>query len=349
MNVAHKLLRMRARPKILLATNYEDAARLAQQYKDYLLGVVSDVEFPHNGQLSIEAGFELARLVREMVPDVPVVLQTSRTRFRTRAYEEGFSFLQKRSPTLLKSLSKLMKEQFAFGDFVFQMPDGTEVARASDLNTLEERLKTVDAESIAYHSQRNHFSRWMTARTEFALAQRLRPRKVSDFPDYEVLRHDLIDSISEYRREQSEVLIGDFKAESFKKSDTMFLRMGEGSLGGKARGLAFVRHLLRQRRMTWRFPGVRVSVPATVVISTSLFDQFVAENNLLDFAMNCDEDAEIRQRFMEASLPASLLKGLQAFLAEVKYPIAVRSSSLLEDSQYQPFTGVYETFMLGPM
>jgi CheY-like chemotaxis protein len=347
MNVAHKLLRMRARPKILLATNYEDAARLAQQYKDYLLGVVSDVEFPHNGQLSIEAGFELARLVREMVPDVPVVLQTSRTRFRTRAYEEGFSFLQKRSPTLLKSLSKLMKEQFAFGDFVFQMPDGTEVARASDLNTLEQRLKTVDAESIAYHSQRNHFSRWMTARTEFALAQRLRPRKVSDFPDYEVLRRDLIDSISEYRREQSEVLIGDFKAESFKKSDTMFLRMGEGSLGGKARGLAFVRHLLRQRRMTWRFPGVRVSVPATVVISTSLFDQFVAENNLLDFAMNCDEDAEIRQRFMEASLPASLLKGLQAFLAEVKYPIAVRSSSLLEDSQYQPFTGVYETFMLG--
>jgi CheY-like chemotaxis protein len=347
MNVAHKLLRMRARPKILLASNYEDAARLAQQYKDFLLGVVSDVEFPRNGELSIEAGFELARLIRGMVPDVPVVLQTSRTRFRARAHEEGFSFLQKRSPTLLKSLSRLMKEEFAFGDFVFQMPDGQEVARAGDLNTLEERLQTVDAQSIGYHSQRNHFSRWMTARTEFALAQKLRPRKVSDFANYEVLRRDLINSISEYRREQSEVLIGDFKPASFKHADMSFLRMGEGSLGGKARGLAFVRHLLRQRRMTRRFPEVRISVPSAVVLSTNLFDTFVSENNLLDFAMSCDDDAEIQRRFLNASLPAALLKGLAAFLAEVDYPLAVRSSSLLEDSQYQPFTGVYETFMLG--
>jgi CheY-like chemotaxis protein len=346
-NVAHKLVRMQARPRILLSSNFEDAAGLVQEYSNYLFGLVSDVEFPWEGKLNPEAGFELARMVKSLVPDVPVVLQTSRTEFRPRAHAAGYSFLRKRSPTLLKDLRRILTEQFGFGDFVFRLPDASEVGRAKDLNELEERLQTVPAESIVYHAQRNHFSHWLVARTEFALAAKLRPRRVSDFTGPEHLRRDLIESIHEYRREQSETLIGDFRADTFKPSESGFLRIGSGSLGGKARGLAFVRHLLRKSRLTRRFPGVRISVPPAVVLATDVFDQFVAENNLLDFALQCEDDAEIHRKFLAAPLSASLSEDLKSFLAEVKHPLAVRSSSLLEDSQYQPFTGVYETFMLG--
>ena len=346
-NVAHKLVRMQARPRILLSSNFEDAAALVQEYRDYLFGVVSDVEFPWEGKLSPEAGFELARMVKSLVPDAPVVLQTSRTEFRPRAFAEGFSFLRKRSPTLLKDLRRILTEQFGFGDFVFRLPDSSEVARAKDMNELEERLRTVPEESVVFHSQSNHFSHWLMARTEFALAAKLRPRKVTDFPSPEHLRRDLIESIHDYRREQSEVLIGDFRADTFKLSESSFLRIGSGSLGGKARGLAFVRHLLRKSRLTRRFPGVRISVPPAVVLATDVFDQFLAENNLLDFALQCEDDAEIHRKFLAAPLSAALNQDLKSFLAEVNHPLAVRSSSLLEDSQYQPFTGVYETFMLG--
>jgi CheY-like chemotaxis protein len=346
LNVAHKLVRMRARPKILLASNYEDAVREVLRYREYLLGVVSDVEFPLGGELSTEAGFQLARLIRQRVPDVPIVLQSSRTEFRARAYAEGFSFLRKRSPTLLRDLRRFLTEQAGFGDFAFRLPDNTEVARASDLNELEEKLAEVPVESIVYHSERNHFSRWLRARTEFALAQKLRPRKVSDFATLEDLRHDLISAIAEYRSEQTQVLIGDFNPATFKSTDNYFLRIGGGSLGGKARGLAFVRHLLHNNRVSRHFPGVRIAVPPSVVLATDVFDRFLSENNLLDFAMHSSDDGEIRDRFLAASLPAAVRENLLAFLAEVQYPLAVRSSSLLEDSQYQPFTGVYETFML---
>jgi CheY-like chemotaxis protein len=346
LNVAHKLVRMRARPKILLASNYEDAARQVMQYREYLLGVVSDVEFPRDGELSPDSGFELARMVRGQVSDVPIVLQTSRTEFRARAHAEGYSFLRKRSPTLLRDLRRFLTEQFGFGDFAFRLPDGGEVARASNLNELEARLHEVPAESIAYHSERNHFSRWLRARTEFALAQKLRPRKVSDFATLEHLRRDLIDSIAEYRNEQSQVLIGDFNASTFKSSEGFFLRIGGGSLGGKARGLAFIRHLLHKYQTARRFADVNIAVPPSVVLATDVFDRFLAENSLLDFAINSTNDEETLRRFLDASIPASLREDLLAFLAEVHYPLAVRSSSLLEDSQYQPFTGVYETFML---
>ena len=346
-NVAHKLVRMQARPKILLSSNFEDAAQLVQEYRDYLIGLVSDVEFPWEGKLSPEAGFELARMMKALVPDVPVVLQTSRTEFRPRALAAGYSFLRKRSPTLLKDLRRILTEQVGFGDFVFRLPDLQEVGRAKDLNELEEQLETVPAESLMYHAQSNHFSHWLMARTEFALAAKLRPRKVSDFDGPEHLRRDVIASIKDYRREQSELLIGDFNAETFKPSESGFLRIGSGSLGGKARGLAFVRHLLRKNRITRSFPNIRIAVPAALVLATDAFDQFMAENNLLDFALGCDDDDEILQRFLAAPLPEKLQEDLQAFLEQVTYPLAVRSSSLLEDSQYQPFTGVYETFMLG--
>ena len=345
-NVAHKLLRMRARPKILLASTYEEAAELVVKYEDYLLGVVSDVEFPRGGNLSAEAGFQLARMIREAVPDVPIVLQSSRTQFRARAHSEGLSFLRKRSPTLLADLRRLLKEQFGFGDFVFRLPDRTEVGRATDLSALETALQEVPAESLGYHAQSNHFSHWLMARTEFALASKLRPRKVSDFASLEHLRRDLIASIAEYRSEQSDVLIGDFSASALASTDAFFLRIGNSSLGGKARGLAFMRHLLHKHRLPKQFAEVRITVPPAVVLATDIFDRFIAENNLADFALHCSDDREIEQRFLEASFPPSVRDSLLEFLAEIHYPLAVRSSSLLEDSQYQPFTGVYETFML---
>jgi len=347
LNLAHKLVRMRARPKILLCSNYEDAEREVLKYRDYLLGVISDVEFPRAGELTPEAGFELARMVRDTIPDVPIVLQSGRTEFMDRAYAEGFSFLQKRSPTLLGDLRHILTEEMGFGDFVFRLPDGvTEVARAADLNGLENALATVPEASLAYHAERNHFSHWLMARTEFALAQKLRPRKISDFGTLENLRRDLIGAIAEYRREQSQALIGEFNPASFQPGDAFFLQLGGGSLGGKARGLAFIRHILRQRGINRAFPGIRIAVPPTLVLTTAIFDRFLSENGLLDLALHGADDAEIVRRFLAAPFPISLLDNLLAFLERVHYPLAVRSSSLLEDSQYQPFSGVYETFML---
>jgi CheY-like chemotaxis protein len=345
-NVAHKLVRMRARPKILLASDYEGAEIEARRYREHLLAVVSDVEFPRQGILTPAAGFALARTIRAVVPDVPIVLQSSHNEFMERAHKEEFGFLQKRSPTLLGDLRQILTEQVGFGDFVFRLADKTEVSRASDLNELETQLATVPAESIAYHGARNHFSHWLMARTEFALAQKLRPRKVSDFNDTEHLRRDLIESIAEYRREQGQVLIGEFNAATFQPAEAFFLQIGGGSLGGKARGLAFIRHLLHQRRMGRRYPNIRIGVPATLVLTTEIFDNFLQDNDLLDLALHGDDDNEITRRFLEATFPVALIDKLLAFLQEVHYPLAVRSSSLLEDSQYQPFSGVYETFML---
>jgi hypothetical protein len=292
------------------------------------------------------AGFELACMVCELVPDVPIVLQSSHTKHQAHARAEGFPFLRKRSPTLLEDLRRILTEQFSLGDFVFRLPDGTEVARAGDLKALVALLHEVPAESIAYHAERNHFSHWLMARTEAALAEKLRPRKISDYLSLEDLRQNLLDSIAEYRQEQSQVLIGEFSRTAFKSTDAFFLRLGGGSLGGKARGLAFVRHLLRKHKMAQRFPGVRIAVPPSLVLATDLFDQFLHENKLLDFALNSADEGEIERQFLAASLPLGLQDDFRKLLEEVRYPLAVRSSSLLEDSQYQPFTGVYETFML---
>lgn len=346
-NVAHKLVRMRARPKVLLSSSYEDAERQARKYADHLLAVISDVEFAHTSEKTPEAGFELARMIRSMVPDVPIVLQSSRAEFMERAYAEGFEFLQKSSHTLLGDLRRILTDRVGFGDFVFYLPDKkAEVGRASDLNALESLMATVPADSIAYHCERNHFSRWLMARTEFALAQKLRPRKVSDFIDTEHLRRDLIDSIAEYRRDQRQAPISEFNPATFQGAESFFLQIGGGSLGGKARGLAFIRHLLHQRRIGHSYTGIRIGVPATVVLATEVFDRFLKENNLLDVAIHGTDDDEIVQQFLAASLPPDLIDNLLAFLQEVRYPLAVRSSSLLEDSQYQHFSGVYETFML---
>jgi len=345
-NLAHKLVRMRARPKILLARDFESATEIVKRYRGQLFGVVSDVEFPREGKLDPSAGLVLARQVRHAIPDIPVVLQSSDPEFQRRANAEGCSFLRKGSQTLLTDLRELLTLEFAFGDFVFRMADGEEVGRASNLDELESELARVPIDSLIFHGERNHFSHWLIARTELALAEKLRPRRLSDYRNMEALRADLLRAIRDYLSEQKQALVGDFQPEHFRASAEFFVRFGLGPLGGKARGLVFIRHLLRNCDAARRFPEARVLVPSTLVLATDVFDQFLRENELASFAIHCEDDAELLERFLAADLPRSLRRALGTFLQEVEFPLAVRSSSMLEDTQYHPFTGVYETFML---
>ncbi len=345
-NLSHRSLRMRARPKILLSTNYEEAWKYFQEYRDNILGIISDVDFQRNGEQDPRAGLEFAENVKREVSDIPILLQSYLVENRSHALAIGASFALKDSPILLNEVRQFMTHNFGFGDFVFRTSDGAEVGRAHDLRSLESLLRTVPEESIRYHGERNHFSNWLKARTEFWLAHQLRPRKVSDFSSLEDLRNGLIASLRSYRQMQHRGLVADFTKESFDPTSS-FARIGGGSLGGKARGLGFLTMLINTYGIREKFDGVQVFVPPGVVIGTDVFDYFVEKNVLSSFALHERDDATITQKFLEAGkFPRRVLSDLASFLAIVREPLAVRSSSLLEDSQYQPFAGVYETYML---
>jgi CheY-like chemotaxis protein len=344
-NLSEKITRMRARPKILLCGTFEEAWEAFTLHQQDLLGIISDVEFPRGETWSEEAGLAFARLARERWADVPILLQSSRPENEALARAAGADFLLKGSPVLLHDLRQFMLANFGFGDFVFRLEDGAEVGRAHDLRSLEEELRRVPGESLAYHAQRNHFSKWLKARTEFALAHELRPRRFEDYPSTEDLRQSLIGAILSYRRERSRAVVTDFDRESFDPG-VDFYRIGGGSLGGKARGLAFMRLLLSQAGVDHDLPDVEVAVPQAAVIGTDVFDRLLEENDLREFALAAHDDQAVLDRFLAARLPEETERDLRAYLAQVRYPLAVRSSSLLEDSQYQPFTGVYETYMV---
>jgi CheY-like chemotaxis protein len=351
LNLSQKILRMRARPKILLCRTFEEAWAAFSACRDDVLGVISDVEFPRDGRPAADAGLEFARMVRGPCPDVPVLLHSSRPENEARARAAGADFLLKGSPLLLQELRRFMVEYFGFGPFVFRTPEGREVARAPDLRALEDRLRSVPVESVAYHAERNHFSKWLKARTEFRLAHRLRPRTVKEFGGAEGLRRHLIEAIGEYRRERGQAVVADFDRATFAPGEPGtggtgdFHRIGGGSLGGKARGLAFMRRLLAEGGAGRGLGDVRVTVPSAVVVATDVFDRFLDNNRLRDFAIKAPDDA-LGRRFDAAAFPADVRRDLRAFVERVRWPLAVRSSSLLEDSPYQPFTGVYETVML---
>jgi len=344
-NLSHKLMRIKARPKILLCDTYEEAWNYFWTYRENVLGVVSDVEFPKDGVSCPDAGLQFAEKVRELMPDVPVVLQSGKQENEALAHAAGRSFLLKGSPTLLRELRRFMLENFGFGDFVFLMPDGTEVGRAHDLKSLERELRSVPVESISYHAERNQFSVWLKAHTEFGIAHRLRPRKLTDFADAEELRSYLIDAIRTHREERRRAVVADFDPDRF-NPERGFARLGGGSLGGKARGLAFANLLLTELDVASQYPDVRIAVPPTVVIGTGVFDDFLDVNELRELAIKSSDDDEIVRRFLAAELPEHIRSALRAFLDLCYYPLAVRSSSLLEDSRYQPFAGIYETLMV---
>jgi hypothetical protein len=239
-----------------------------------------------------------------------------------------------------------MMEHFGFGDFIFRTPDGREVGRANNLKTLEEQLHHVPDESILYHAERNHYSNWLKARTEFSLAHRLRPRKVSDFPSVVELRNELILSLHQYQEIRQRGVITEFTRETFDPASS-FARVGSGSLGGKGRGLGFINTLISNYNLRDKYPDVEIAVPSAIVVATDVFDRFLSENHMETFALSSTDDEEVQRRFLEAPrFPPDIAAKLREFLEIMREPLAVRSSSLLEDSQYQPFAGVYQTFMI---
>ncbi len=345
LNLSQKLLRMRARPKILLATSFEEAWDCFTRYQDDVLGVISDIEFPRDGELSETAGIDLARRMREVSPHVAISLQSSHPENERLAEQMDASFLLKGSPVMLNQLRQVLTEQFFFGDFVFRTPDGTEIDRAHDLKTLVAKLETVPAESLDYHGARDHFSSWLRARAEFELATKLRRWHVSDFDTLEQLRSDLRRSIESYRRERNRSTVADFDPDTFDPTNGL-ARIGGGSLGGKARGLAFAIRLLDYSRIPDLYPDVRITVPPAVVLGTDVFNEFLDTNRLRDVALRSDDDDEVRRLFLAANFPEYARRSLGQFLQMMRFPLAVRSSSLLEDSPNQPFAGIFETWML---
>ncbi|HEX9934693.1 MAG TPA: histidine kinase, partial [bacterium] len=298
-NLSHKQLRQRARPKILFCTNYEEAWNYFTKYQDTVLGVISDVDFPRKGKPDPEAGFEFARSVKAVHADIPVLLHSATPTYKDKANRVGASFLLKNSPNMIDELDRFMTENLSFGEFVFRTPEGNEVGRAKDLISLEKEIALVPESSIRFHAERNHFSHWLKARTEFWLAHQLRPRRVEDFPTIAELRENLIASLQDYRRLRQKGIITEFERDSFDPYGSLS-KIGGGALGGKARGLSFVNMLINNYNVQNRFRGVKLFIPPAVLIGTDIFDRFLDENDLRDFALNATDDRNIIRRFIEA-------------------------------------------------
>jgi hypothetical protein len=347
LNEEHRLLRMRSRPKIVLAETFEEAAALIDCYRDYLIGVISDTRIPREGRLDPEAGIELLRQTRRENPDIPVLLMSSESSNREKARSVAASFLDKNSPTLPAELHEYFLEYLGFGDFVFRMPDGREIGRASNLRTLERIAQEIPDASLVYHASRNHFSNWLMARSEFALASSFREVKTSDFADPADLRLFIVSGIRKLRHLQQKGIVTRFKAETFDAEVMDFVKIGEGSMGGKARGLAFLSFLLHQRPdLLHAYPGVSIQIPKSLVITTDGFEAFMRLNGL-QHCYRCEQtDAQVARTFLDARMPENLLADLQAYLSQVSHPLSVRSSSLLEDAHFQPYAGLYHTYMI---
>jgi len=344
-NLSHRLLRIRARPKILLAQSYDEAWDLVERFSGNLLGIISDVCFPRGEVRDPDAGIRLAAAVRAVDDDLPILIQSLDDDQRDRALAAGAEYLSKRSPTLFEQIRSYIQDNFGFGDFVFRLPDGTEVGRATDMRSMLQALGDVPDQSLVHHAGRNHFSSWFKARTEFELASLLRPRRVSDFSSPSVLREYLIDTLTEYLRSIHRHVISEFDGRTFDEF-TAFSKIGTGSLGGKGRGLAFMHKILS--RSSPEIGNVEITVPQTVVLASDIFDQFLEINDLRSLVQFTDamSDQEILDAFRDGGFPTGLRPELRDFLEAVGEPLAVRSSSILEDSVYQPFAGVYATVML---
>lgn len=344
-NLSHKFLRMRARPKILLCSTYEEAMDYLEKYDEHILGVISDIDFLKNGVPDPLAGIALAKQIKQKRFDIPILLQSNEQENLKYANEINVSFLLKNSPTLHSELRHYIKNNFSFGDFIFKNKDGEIFGSAKTLAELEKQIANIPESCLAYHAERNHFSIWLKARTEFWLAHEIRPRKISDYEDIEHLRRYLVDTIRNFRKTRQRSVITDFDINSFDVRGSI-MRIGGGSIGGKVRGLGFVNNLLYDFDVRKKFKDVEIFVPSGVVLGTEIFDKFLEENNLLKFALHTNNDKELLERFFSADkFPYEAVRELAIFLENVKTPLAVRSSSLLEDSQGQPFAGVYETYM----
>ncbi|MEI6576949.1 MAG: PEP/pyruvate-binding domain-containing protein [Bacteroidota bacterium] len=346
LNEHQQTLRLRGRPKILLATNYEEAVSLYQKYKNNLLGVISDITYSREGKEDKIAGLRLVDLIKNDDKFMPILLQSSELENEAAAKELRVGFLYKRSKTMSLELRNFISEYFAFGDFVFIDPnDFKEITRAPDLKSLQEKIFEIPDESLEYHITRNHFSKWLRARALFPIAELFKSITPEDFKDLDEVRRFIFDAIATFRVSKARGIIAEFYRDRFDEYLT-FTRIGKGSIGGKARGLAFLDTLIKRNHLFDRFKDVIITIPRTVVICADVFDEFMEENELYKIALSELPDEEILTNFVRARLPFRIHEDLYTFISVVRNPIAIRSSSLLEDSHYQPFAGIYSTYMI---
>jgi CheY-like chemotaxis protein len=347
LNEHQRMLKMRGRPKILLANNFNDALDLYKKYKYNVLGVISDISYKRDGVNDENAGIELCKVVMADDDNVPFLIQSSSLSHKKAAEELGAGFINKYSKSLSLELRNFIIQNLAFGPFVFRNPETFEsIAIATDLQSLQQKLLTIPDQSLEYHASRNHFSKWLNARALFPVAQMFKYIRKEDFETMEEMRRFLYVAISSFRLGKGRGVIAKFDKTSFDEYQ-IFSRIGEGSIGGKARGLAFINMIIKNNKLFNKFPDVLITIPRTVVLSTDIFDEFMDQNNLYSVALSDLSDDEILNRFINAELPGHVYQDFYAFLAVSRNsPVAVRSSSKLEDSHYQPFAGVYSTYMI---
>ena len=312
-NLSHRLLRIRARPKILLAQTFEEAWELYERYAGNVLGIITDVSFPREGELDFEAGIRLTERIREHDEDIPILVQSMEKEHQSKAIQAGAEFMSKQSVHLLEDLREYILDHFGFGDFVFKLPDGTPISRVSGMRELLRSLAEVPDESLVFHASRNHFSAWLKARTEFELASMLRPRKVTEFPSPSDLRSYLINTITGYLREIQQHVITDFDGSRF-GDFTAFAKIGSGSLGGKGRGLAFMHKILAHEMLGTE--GVDIAIPQTVVLAADIFEEFLEDNRLRGFVTRVGEmrDQQVLDYFRRARFQHALSARLLARL-----------------------------------
>lgn len=345
LNERHRLLRMRARPKILIATNYEEAMELYQQYKPYVFGVISDARYRRGGKVDREAGFELLRGIREEIHDLPLLVVSTEKENRAKAEQIPAVFIDKNSPLIREELHRFFLEHLGFGDFIFRLPDSTAIGRAANLKEFERQLAVIPEESLRYHTVRNHFSNWVMARAEVILARRLHKDYVADIDKLEDIRADLLYKVHSLRKLRQRGVIVKFNAEDYDPAVMDFVKIGSGSMGGKARGIAFMWACLQVAdREKTTLASFNVTIPQTCVITADGFNAFVEENQLW-YAKALDDD-QVADLFLDGVLPAWLRRQLRAYLEKCNTPLSIRSSSLLEDGQFRPYAGLYSTYFL---
>ena len=344
LNDLQRLTRMRARPKLLLARNYEEAVTTYEEYRDNFFAVVTDVRFPKDGVDDPEAGIELVRKIRSADVAIPVLFQSSEGGAESVAEQLGAVYMDK-TANVLRRIRGFVSLNLGFGDFVFRLPNGDEVARARSVREMEKALATVPAASIEDHFSRNDFSRWLTARSMFQLAREIRPWRLEEHDGVEDNRERLIAALRRARRAEQEGVIADYASDET-ETGPRIMRLGTGSVGGKGRGIAFIRYLLAKKNASEWFSGLQITVPRTVLLGTDWFDRFVDENDLQSVIAEGGTDGEILESFLQARLPEDLYAELKSVHDHFPGPLAVRSSSLLEDAHSQPFAGIYTTYML---
>ena len=346
LNEHQRTLRMRGRPKIVLARTYEEATTLYDRHPNNVLGVITDARYPRGGVVDPQAGVQLLAELRKRDPFLPLILESAESENALQAKAYNADFIDKNSKKMAVDLREVVKQRFGFGDFIFRDPQThQEVMRANNLKEMQSAILTVPAESLLYHITRNHVSRWLRSRAMFPAAEFVKQLSWEELQDIDAHRRAIFEAIVDYRRMKNQGVVAVFRRDRFDRYSN-FARIGEGSLGGKGRGLAFIDNIVKHHPELNQFDNATVMIPKTVVLCTDLFEEFMDNNNLYQLALSDADDAVILDAFRRATLPASLEGDILTFIEATSSPIAVRSSSLLEDSHYQPFAGIYNTYMV---